>query len=139
MQYWKYDNVYAVRIDRGEELVEKLKELCRAEGIRFARVEAIGASEHAVLGVYDLATREYAREVCDSFCEITSLLGNITTVGEEPYVHLHATLADQRHGIHGGHVLELTAGATCEMFVRVIDATVGRVHEEEMGINLWEL
>ena len=36
-------------------------------------------------------------------------------------------------------VLELTVGATCEIFIRVIDATVGRIHNDQMGINLWDI
>jgi predicted DNA-binding protein with PD1-like motif len=139
MRSRKYGDVYAVRIDRGEELMEKLKELCGAENIRFAQVSAIGASEHAVLGIYDLAKQEYARESVSGFCEITSLAGSITTVNEAPYIHLHATLADQQHQIHGGHVLELTVGATCEMFIQVIGPAVGRVHDDALGINLWDL
>ena len=139
MRSRKYENVYAVRIDKGEELMEKLKELCGTESIRFAQVSAIGASERAVLGVYDLAKQEYARESVSGFCEITSLSGSITTVNEAPYIHLHAMLADQQHQIHGGHVLELTVGATCEMFIRVIDATVGRIHDDQLGINLWDI
>jgi len=139
MQYKRFKNVYAVRIDKGEEIMEKLKELCKAESISFAQVHAIGASERAVLGVFDLNRQEYAREACTGFCEITSLAGNITTVNDEPYIHLHATLADQQHCIHGGHVLELSVGATCEMFLHVIDEAVGRVRDDQLGINLWEL
>ena len=37
------------------------------------------------------------------------------------------------------NVLELTVGATCEIFIRVIDATVGRIHNDQMGINLWDI
>ena len=138
MQYRKLANTYAVRMDKGEEITEKLKELCRAENIRFAQVNAIGASEHAVLGVFDLAKKEYEKESCSGFCEITSLTGNITNVNDAPYIHLHATLADQQHNIRGGHVLEMTVGATCEMFVRAFDSSVGRVHDDQLGINLWE-
>ena len=139
MRYKKIENVIAVRIDKGEDLPAKLKELCRAEDIRFAQVNAIGASEHALLGVYDLAKQEYAREEYNGFCEITSLTGNITTVEGEPYIHLHATLADQQHNIRGGHVLELTVGATCEMFVQVIGSETGRIRDEQLGINLWDI
>ena len=139
MRSQKFRNVYAVRIDRGEDIVEKLRELCGNENIRFAQVSAIGASEHAVLGVFDLAKQEYARETISCFCEITSLTGNITTVDEAPYIHLHATLADQQHQIHGGHLLELTVGATCEMFIRAIDTGVGRIHDDQLGINLWDI
>ena len=55
------------------------------------------------------------------------------------FFHLHATLADQNHTVHGGHVLKMQIGATCEMFVRVIDGAVGRKKDEQLGINLWEM
>lgn len=139
MLYKRFDNVYALRMDKGEEIMEKLKEFCRAENIRFAQVNAIGASEQAVLGVYDLGRQEYDKETCTGFCEITNLAGSVTTVNDAPYIHLHAMLADRQHNIHGGHVLELTVGATCEMFVQVIDAAVGRIHDDRLGINLWDL
>jgi predicted DNA-binding protein with PD1-like motif len=126
-----------VRIDLGEDIVENLKKLCEDEHILLGRVEAIGATDHAVLGVYDLVKKEYYPEVIDGFMEIASLNGNITAMGGKPYIHLHATLADQNHVIHGGHVLEMRVGATCEMFVTVPDGEVSRQKNEELGINLW--
>ena len=100
-------------------------------------VEAIGAADHAVIGVYDLVKREYYPEQIDEFMEIISLNGSITAMDGKPYIHLHAALADQDHGIHGGHVLEMRVGATCEMFVTVLDGEVTRRRDENLGINLW--
>ncbi len=137
MQYKRFGNTYMVRIDLGEDIVENLKKLCEDEHILLGRVEAIGATDHAVLGVYDLVKKEYYPEVIDGFMEIASLNGNITAMGGKPYIHLHATLADQNHVIHGGHVLEMRVGATCEMFVTVPDGEVSRQKNEELGINLW--
>lgn len=137
MQYKRFGNTYMVRIDLGEDIVENLKKLCEDEHILLGRVEAIGATDHAVLGVYDLVKKEYYPEVIDGFTEIASLNGNITAMSGKPYIHLHATLADQNHVIHGGHVLEMRVGATCEMFVTVPDGEVSRQKNEELGINLW--
>ena len=137
MQYKRFGNTYMVRIDLGEDIVENLKNLCEEEHILLGREEAIGATDHAVLGVYDLVKKEYYPEVIDGFMEIASLNGNITAMGGKPYIHLHATLADQNHVIHGGHVLEMRVGATCEMFVTVPDGEVSRQKNEELGINLW--
>ena len=137
MEYRKFGNIYAVRIDLGEDIVESLKKLGAAEQIRLGRVEAIGATDHAVLGVYDLDKKEYYPETIDEFMEITSLNGNITVMDGKPYVHLHATLADQRHTVHGGHVLEMRVGATCEMFVTAPEGEVTRQKDESLGINLW--
>ena len=126
-----------VRIDLGEDIIESLKKLCADEHIRLGRVEAIGATDHAVIGVYDLEKKEYYPEKIDEFMEIASLNGNITAMDGKPYVHLHATLAGQDHVIHGGHVLEMRVGATCEMFVTVPEGEIGRQKDEALGINLW--
>ncbi len=137
MQYKRFGNTCMVRIDLGEDIVESLKKLCEDEQIRLGRVEAIGATDHAVIGVYDLAKKEYYPEKIDGFMEIASLNGNITAMDGKPYIHLHTVLADQQHVIHGGHVLEMRVGATCEMFVTVLEGEVTRQKEEAIGINLW--
>lgn len=139
MKFKRFNDVYMVRIDLGEEIMEALGSLCRSENIRLAQVNAIGATDQAVIGVYDLKDQAYREEKLTGFMEITSLTGNITFVNDKPYIHLHATVADQQHTIHGGHVINMRVGATCEMFVRVLDSSVGRVRNEELGINLWEL
>lgn len=137
MQYKKFGDTYMVRIDLNEDIIESLKRLCEEASIRVGRVEAIGAANRAVLGVYDLTKKEYYPEEINEFAEITSLNGNITAMEGKPYIHLHATLADQRHNLHGGHVLEMRVGATCEMFVTVLDGEVTRQKEAALGINLW--
>ena len=139
MQYRQIGNTYMVRIDLGEDILESLKKLCEDRRILLARVEAIGAADHAVLGVYDLKKKEYYPEEIREFMEITALNGSVTALNGKPYIHLHATLADQHHGIHGGHVLEMRVGATCEMFVTVLDGEVTRRKDEALGINLWTL
>ena len=139
MQYKQSGNTYMIRIDFGEDIIESLKKLCDDEHILLGRVEAIGATDQAVIGVYDLAKKEYYPETIDEFMEIASLNGSVTAMDGKPYIHLHATLADQHHVIHGGHVLEMRVGATCEMFVTVLDGEVERHKNEELGINLWVL
>ena len=139
MQYKRIKGTYAVRLDVGEEIMEALKKLAETEQIRAAEVKAIGAADRAVIGVFDLEAGDYRREELNRFMEITSLMGNITEMEGKPYIHLHATLADQDHGIHGGHVIEMRVGLTCEMFVRVMEGAIEREHSDELGINLWKL
>ena len=139
MQYKRFNDTYAVRIDIGEEIMESLKSLCAKENIRLAEVSAIGAASHAVIGVFDPAEQAYHQEELDRFMEITSLNGSVTEMNGEPYIHLHTTLADQDNAIHGGHLISMRVGLTCEMFVRVLDGSVGRERNEELGINLWKV
>jgi Predicted DNA-binding protein with PD1-like DNA-binding motif len=56
MQYVKFENDYVLRIDRGEEIVEAVKEFAKAEGIKLASLSGIGAVNKAVVGLFD--TRE---------------------------------------------------------------------------------
>ena len=137
MDYRKFGSTWMLRIDAGEELVESLKAMCAREGIRLAQVSAIGAADKASVGVYDLAEKRYHREDLEGFMEIASLSGSVTEMNGEPYTHLHGTLADQRNVLHGGHVISLRVGATCEMFVRELEGSVTRVKDEGLGINLW--
>lgn len=137
MEYRKFGNTCMVRIDLGEDIVEKTREVCETEKIRLGRVEAIGATDQALIGVYDLEKKKYYPEKITGFAEICSLNGNITTMEGKTYIHLHATLADQEHQIHGGHVIEMRVGATCEMFITILDGETDRRRDEGLGINLW--
>ena len=136
MQYKKFGDTYLVRIDLDEEIMRELQCFCEKEKIGLARVEAIGAANHAVIGVYDLKEQVYHREELNRFMEIASLNGNITRKDGNSYIHLHCVLADQDHAVHGGHVIEMRVGATCEMFVTVLPGEANRVRDEHLGINL---
>lgn len=139
MQYRQFGDTYMLRIDYGEEILQSLKQMCEQEAIRLAQVSAIGAADHAIVGVFDLREKRYHLEETNEFMEIASLSGSVTEMNGQPYIHLHVTLADQKHILHGGHAIELRVGATCEMFVRVLDGQVTREKNEELGINLWKL
>ena len=139
MQYRKIGDTYAVRMDLGEEVLGTLKALCEKEDIRLAQVDAIGAASQATVGVFDRGTKQYHLEELDGFMEITSLSGSVTRMNGEAYLHLHGTFADQQNKIHGGHVIKLTVGLTCEMFVRTLPGEVSRAKDEELGINLIQL
>ena len=139
MQYKRFGDTCFVRIDLNEEIMHSLKELCEKEDIRLAQVNAIGASNHAIIGVYDLQEQAYHREELNGFMEITGLTGNVTRMNGEVYLHLHGTMADQNNVIHGGHIIELTVGATCEMFVQILSGEVAPARDEGLGINLSSL
>ena len=136
MEYKKYGDTYLVRIDLNEEIMQSLKTVCERENIHLARVEALGAANHAVIGVYDLKAQAYHQEELNGFMEITGLTGNVTRKDGAVYIHLHGTLADQNNTVHGGHVIEMTVGATCEMFVTALPGEADRARDEKLGINL---
>ena len=138
MDYKKLGDTYIIRMDRGEEILTSLTELCKKEDIRLASVDALGAVDHAVLCVYDVPTKTFYRHTFDEPMEISSLCGTVTRKEGEVYLHLHATVCDTQLRAHGGHVNELRVSATCEMIVRTLPGEVGRRHDAEIGLTLFE-
>jgi predicted DNA-binding protein with PD1-like motif len=67
-----------------------------------------------------------------------SLTGTINTKDGEFYTHLHMCAADADAHVYGGHLVDATISATCEMVIRVLDGTVDRQFNEEVGLNLFK-
>ena len=70
--------------------------------------------------------------------EITSLLGNVSQMNGEVYLHLHITLADENYNVHGGHLTSAVISATGEIIIDTIDGIVDREFDEEVGLNLFK-
>ena len=137
MDYRKFADTYIVRIDRGEEIISSLTEMCRREDIRLASVEALGAVDHAVVCVYDVPTRTFFKKEFNEPMEISNLCGTVTRKDGQVYLHLHVTVCDRELNAHGGHATELRVSATCEMVVRVIPGEVGRCLDDQTGLNVF--
>ncbi len=71
--------------------------------------------------------------------EILSLIGNITSMNNEPYLHVHITVGDENGKAFGGHLNKAIISVTGEIFITVYDAFVDRFKDEEIGINLMNI
>ena len=131
MEYKKFGNTFAVRINRGEEVISELSRLCKEENIRFAKVSAIGAADSITVGLYSVEQKKYIKKIFTGEAEITSILGNITEKDGEAYIHLHINA-------FGGHLNECVISGTCEMFVEEINGKTGRRYDEITGLNLFD-
>ncbi len=136
MEYKKFNHTYVVRMDKGEEVLTSLKELCQKENITLGSISAIGATDEVEIGIFDTNTKVYHSSTLKEPFEITSLSGNITTKEGEVYLHLHITVADKVHQVYGGHLNRCVISATCEMIITVLDGTVERVLDPVIGLNL---
>ena len=58
MEYKRFGSKIIVRIDKDEEILEKVKELALKENIRLAAVQALGATNSFTVGVYNVAERD---------------------------------------------------------------------------------
>ena len=137
MEYRKYGDAYIARIDRGEEILESLAGLCRKEGIRLASVQAIGAVDHAVVGIYDIREQAYHKREFNEPMEISSLLGTVTQSGDAPHLHLHVTLCDRSLQTYGGHANALRVSVTCEAVLRTLPGVVDHQRDDETGLSVF--
>ena len=138
MEYKRFHDTIVVRIDRGEEILTQLKEVALKEKIKLASVQALGATDHFVVGVYDVDEKQYHANTFDGSFEIVSLTGTINTMHGEYYSHLHMSAGNAKGEVFGGHLNEARVSATCEMIIQIIDGNVDRYHDEITGLNLFQ-
>lgn len=138
MEYRRFGNTIVARMDRGEEILEQVKAIALREQIRLASVSALGAVDEFTVGVYKTGEKKYlANDFSGSF-EIVSLTGTINTMNGAFYCHLHMSAGDERGQVFGGHLNRAVVSATCEMVITIIDGSVDRYHDEEIGLNLFK-
>jgi hypothetical protein len=139
MEYRKIGKIYVVRLEIGEEIITQLKELCSDLKIGAGTVNGIGVVRSAVISYFDLPTGEYLHRKLSGNMEITSLMGNISSMQGEPFPHLHITLADDGFQLVGGHLTSGEIGVTGELIVEPFPGIIERKINQESGLNLLAL
>ena len=137
MEYKRFENTIIARIDRGEEILEQVKEIALKEKIRLASVQALGAINRFTVGVFKTNEKIYLANEFEGSYEIVSLSGTINTMNGEFYCHLHMSAGNEKGEVFGGHLNQAFVSATCEMVITVIDGTVDRYYDEGIGLNLF--
>lgn len=138
MEYKRFGNTVVVRIDRGEELLEQLREVSLSENIRLASVQALGATDSFTVGVYDVETKNYRANEFEGSFEIVSLTGTVNTMNGEFYSHLHMSAGNDRGEVFGGHLNKARISVTCEMVITIIDGEVDRMKDPVTGLNIFK-
>lgn len=138
MEYRRFNNTIVARIDKGEEILEKIKEIALKENIKLANVNALGATNEFTVGVFKTVEKKYYANSFEGDFEIVSLTGTINTMNEEFYTHIHMSAGNDEGKVFGGHLNKAIVSATCEMVINIIDGTVDRKLNEEIGLNLFE-
>lgn len=138
MEFKKFNDTYVIRLNKGEEVISSLKELCKNEDIKLAEITGLGAANLVEIGVFNVNTKEYNTKIFEGMFEITSLVGNATRKDGEVYLHIHINFGDEDGIVKGGHLVRTNISATSEIILRKIEGEVGRKLSEEIGLNLLE-
>ena len=139
MHFKRFGNKVIVRIEKDEEIVETLKQICKNLDIKLGTIIGIGATDNVKIGLFDPNSKEYHSTELFGDHEIAPLYGNITSTKDKPYLHLHVNLCNKKHKSFGGHLESAVVSATFEGVIDIIDGKVNRIYDKKTGLNLMEI
>lgn len=120
MNYKRFDDRLIVTLDKGEEVMASLVELCEKEGINAAMLNGIGYTDEMKVRVFDNTKDEFVFKTFSEPREITTLTGNIMLTDNGIYPHVHITAADLNMNVAGGHLISCKIAATAEIIIDVL-------------------
>lgn len=142
MEYRKIGETYYVRMDRDDEIIEKILEICRKESIPSAIFSGIGGCKSTELQVFNPDSGCFETEKIEGMLELVSLNGNVVSADDgQLFHHTHAMFTFKKDGHHemaGGHLKSTTVLYTAEIELRpTIGGTIGRKSDPETGTGFW--
>ena len=143
MDYRKFGETYYVRMDRGDEIVSVLMDLCKKEGIQSAYYCGIGGCSKAEMQIFRPERNEFETEEITGVLELVSLMGNIISdESDDLYHHTHALFTyidNNEHKSVSGHLKSSTVLYTAEIELRpVIGGVIRREYDPETGTGFWK-
>lgn len=139
MKYQRFEQTIIVRMDKGEDIVEQVKNVALKEKIKLASISALGAINEFTVGVFKTKEKKYYANEFKGDFEIVLLTGTINTMNDEYYSHMHLSAGNDQGQVFGGHLNKAIVSATCEMVIQIINGEVDRYFDEEVGLNLLKL
>ena len=142
MDYRKFSDTYYVRMDRGDEVISGILDICRKENITSCIFSGIGGLSQAEIQTFIPEKGEFETNTLIGMLELVSLTGNVITDDDMNYYHhTHAAVAYKDatgHHMTGGHIRSLTVLYTAEIELRpVTNGRIKRTYNAETGTGFW--
>ena len=135
MQSKQEKDVIFIRLFPGEDIFEKLREVCREYRIDTAVVlSGIGQLKKFKLG-YFKEKGNYAPQRFETPHELLSLEGNICEENGNYKFHSHAVLGNESKGVVGGHLIEGAVEVTNEIVLLKVNVKIHRKLEDTTGLE----
>ena len=143
MDYRKFDNTYYIRVDKGEEIISSILEICRKEKVNSAIYNGIGGCSEAEIQTFIPEKGEFETRTLSGMLELVNMTGNIMCDEDgEIFHHTHGAFAfkeDGSHSVGGGHLKSATVLYTAEIELRpVIGGEIKKKFDPETGTGFWD-
>ena len=143
MDYRKINDTVYIRMDKGDEIIGGILDVCMKEKIKSAIFGGIGGLGEAEIQTLIPETNEFETRTISGLLELVSMTGNIISDQDgEIHQHTHALVSykeDGKHYVAGGHIKSLTVSYTAEIELRpVIGGEIKRKYDPETGTGFWK-
>jgi hypothetical protein len=131
---------HLIRLEKGEKLSVVLEQFMADAKVEGAWLNGLGAASNVELGFFNLSSKEYKWRTFGHMMEVVALTGNLAVddAGKSMF-HIHGLFADDEYQTVGGHVRDLTVGATLELFIHASYQPLRRMLDEPTGLQLLHL
>jgi predicted DNA-binding protein with PD1-like motif len=141
MQYRREGDRILIRIDKDEEIVQTILDVCRKEAVRGGVFAGIGGCDWANVGSYIPEKGTFKDHEVAGVLEMVSLNGNVTEEDGELSVHAHVAFSSFDNDTCttvAGHLLGAHVCYTAEILLTVTEP-IGKVFDPRAGIMVWDL
>lgn len=138
MKYTKLtiESDYIVKLEVGDKVHESILDFCRQENIQTGWFTGIGGIKDISLGYYNLDSKQYQFQKYDEIHEVVGLIGNVSLVENQPFLHIHTSISDGQNRTSSGHLEYATVGITLELRITKYKEHINRSFEEQIGLKL---
>jgi predicted DNA-binding protein with PD1-like motif len=129
---------FILRFDENEPVLQGLADFLAAQKIEACAFNGLGTVVSVELGFYNSHLKEFRKKPFIEDFEVVSLTGNgaLLAADGKPIVHAHGVFSRIDFSLIGGHIFELLAGATCEIFITKIEGGMKRDMNSDFNLNL---
>jgi len=130
------DKPFILALNMGEDLFSSILQCANDARIKSAAISGLGTLDDVTIAYYNLLTKQYQEKLFAGMFEIVSLNGNITTLDNELFIHIHAAIGDENYQVFGGHIMSGTVGPACEITITPLAASIQRGFDDRTGLKI---
>jgi len=135
---YKLGRFFLCGLEHNSAFVQSIVNFVKKKRVKMAVFAVVGAVKHARLAYYDQVKHEYQQIKLDKPLEIASCFGNLSLKGGEPFLHVHAVLADEKGKTYAGHLINATVFAAELHLQELLGKKLEREYDQTTGLALWE-
>ena len=135
MEKSRKGDILIIRLSDGEDVFENMTKALKEEGIHSGVIiGGVGMVKDAALSFYK-GRGEYEIVPLSEEAELCALNGNISTIGDELVIHMHAAVGRRGGSAMAGHLSSGRVNMTAEIAVMAVEQTLKRQLDPETGLR----